>query len=203
MPPVPQIPNVDRDRPSSSDQEGIATMSRSNPARSSRPRPTLRRRTASLLMTVGLSAVVVAGIGSTPALAATTCDPGADQCSVVPDSVQTPLGLVTVTVSEGNVVTVALTPTSPGTVLLGIPFALPPGPPCRTTGNACGLPGHAQASIDTTGGLVVIDTVIWPTSRLALPNLAIVSIHPPGPCRAQTNGMTVVFTPIVPPGPPA
>ena len=35
-----------------------------------------------------------------------------------------------------------------------------------------------------------------------LPDLAIVSIHPPNPCRVKTTGTTVVFTPIIPPGPP-
>jgi hypothetical protein len=37
----------------------------------------------------------------------------------------------------------------------------------------------------------------------ALPDLAIVSIHPPSPCRVSISGTTVVFTPIIPPGPPA
>jgi hypothetical protein len=33
--------------------------------------------------------------------------------------------------------------------------------------------------------------------------LAIVSIHPPSPCRVRTSGTTVTFTPIIPPRPPA
>ncbi len=51
-----------------------------------------------------------------------------------------------------------------------------------------------------------IDTFLIPPGPLGLfarPNLAIISIHPPGPCRVATSGTTVVFTPIIPPGPPA
>jgi hypothetical protein len=112
--------------------------------------------------------------------------------------VQTPLGPVTVAVTAGNVVTVQLTPTAPNTLAFGIPFAVPPGPP--------GLPGYARTSITTAGGVVNIDTFLLPPgppNQIALPNLAIVSIHPPNPCRVHTTGTTVVFTPIMPPGPPA
>jgi hypothetical protein len=42
----------------------------------------------------------------------------------------------------------------------------------------------------TTGGTVFIDTV-----RRGPVHLAIISIHPPSPCRAITRGNTVVFTP--------
>jgi hypothetical protein len=108
--------------------------------------------------------------------------------------VQTPLGPVTIAVSAANVVTVQLTPTAPSTFVIGIPFAIPPGPP--------GLPGYARTSITTAGGEVDIDTFLAPANGFALPNLAIVSIHPPGPCRVRTSGTTVVFTPITPPGPP-
>jgi hypothetical protein len=134
---------------------------------------------------------------ATPASGATACDPGTDICVVVPDTVQTPLGTVTVTVSTANIVTVQLTPTDPNTVVSGIPFALPPGPPS--------LPGYTRTSITTAGGVVNIDTFLvppGPPGRFALPNLAIVSIHPPSPCRVLANGTTVVFTPIIPPGPP-
>ena len=144
-------------------------------------------------MSAALSAAFAA-----PASAASVCDPGTDICVVVPDTVQTPLGPVTVTVSAENVVTVQLTPTAPNTVVFGIPFAIPPGPP--------GLPGYTRTSITTTGGVVNIDTFLvppGPPGRFALPNLAIVSIHPPGPCRVSANGTTVVFTPIIPPGPSA
>jgi hypothetical protein len=106
-------------------------------------------------------------------------------------------GPVTVTVSAGNVVTVQLAPAAPGGLVFGIPFAIPPGP--------AALPGYARTSIATAGGEVDIDTVLTPPgspSRFALPNLAIVSIHPPGPCHVRTNGTTVVFTPTFPPGPP-
>ncbi len=154
-------------------------------------------RVASLLLSLGLSAGALAAFAG-PATAATACDPGSDICVVVPDTVQTPLGPVTVAVSAENVVTVQLTPTTSNTVVAGIPLAFPPGPPT--------LPGYMRTSITTAGGIVNIDTFLippGPPGRFALPSLAIVSIHPPGPCRVRTNGTTVVFTPIIPPGPPA
>jgi hypothetical protein len=159
----------------------------------SRPGKRPARRVASLLLVAGLAAGIPTALAAAPASAATSCDPGADFC-VVPDTVQTPLGLATVTVTAGNVVTVQLTPTSPSTLVFGIPFAIPPGPP--------GLPGYTRTSVATAGGVVNIDTYLpgQPT-RFALPGLAVVSIHPPGPCVVSTTGTTVVFTPIVPPGP--
>jgi hypothetical protein len=117
---------------------------------------------------------------------------------VITDTAQTPVGPVTIAVSAANVVTVQLLPTTPSTQVIGIPFAIPPGPP--------GLPGYARTSITTAGEVVDIDTFLAPpgtANRFALPDLAIVSIHPPGPCRVRTSATTVVFTPIIPPGPPA
>ncbi len=163
-----------------------------------RLRDPARRRVASFLLAAGLAAGAVPALTASPASAASACDPGTDVCVVVPDTVQTPLGLVTVAVSPANVVTVHLTPAAPGTLVLGIPFAIPPGPP--------GLPGYARTAITTAGGVVAIDTFTappGPLSQLGPPGLAIVSIHPPSPCRVRTSGTTVVFTPIIPPGPPA
>lgn len=100
-------------------------------------------------------------------------------------------GPVTVTVSPTNVVTVHLTPVSATTWVIGIPVSFPPGPP--------NLAGYARSTINTAGGVVTIDTVVTrpgPPSRFRLPNLAVISIHPPSPCRAQTVGSTVTFTPI-------
>ena len=160
----------------------------------------LRRRVGSVLLVAGLLAaaalVGVPGVAS----ASTVCDPGGDVCVVYPDSVQTPLGLVSVTVSPAGVVSVQLTPTSASTVVIGVPFTVPVGwlPGCP---GGCG-----RTSIDTPGGLVSIDTIVYPPgppSRLTWPNVAVISIHPPGPCRASTTGTTVTFTPIqFPPGPP-
>lgn len=153
----------------------------------------LGRRLGPLVLASGLTAGSLAGLAATPANA-DTCG---DSCVVVPGTVQTPLGLVTVTASAANVVTVHLDPTTPNTLVFGIPFQIPPGPPCR--------PDYCRTTIDTTGGLVIIDEFQMPPgppSRFALPNLVIISIHPPGPCRAHTSGTTVVFTPITPPGPP-
>lgn len=155
-------------------------------------------RLAALFVAASLTAGVLTTVMTMPASAATTCDPGSDTCVVIPDTVQTPLGPVTAIVTAGNVVTVQLTPATAGsTVIFGVPFSIPPGPP--------GLPGYARTTIVTAAGEVDIDTLVRPPglpSRLDLPNLAIISIHPPGPCRVRTSGTTVVFTPIFPPGPP-
>jgi hypothetical protein len=133
-------------------------------------------------------------LAASPASAATVCAPGTDTC-VITGSVQTPLGPVTIAVSAANVVTVQLSPTAPRTLVIGIPFAIPPGPP--------GLPGYARTSITTAGGVVNIDTFLAPPGEATWFDLAVVSIHPPSPCRVQTSGTTVVFTPVIPPGPPA
>ena len=153
------------------------------------------RRVASLLLVAGLTVSAMTALAAPPAHAASVCAPGADIC-VITDAVQTPLGPVTIAVGAGDVVTVQLTPIAPSTLVIGIPFAIPPGPP--------GLPGYARTSITTAGGVVNIDTFLAPTgaaSSFAPPDLAIVSIHPPGPCRVLTRGTVVVFTPIFPPGP--
>ena len=121
------------------------------PAKQRRKPPGLR--VGSLLLSVGLTASAVAAFAA-PASAASVCDPGTDICVIVPDTVQTPLGPVTVSVSAENVVTVQLTPTAPNTLVFGIPFAVPPGPP--------GLPGYTRTSITTAGGVVNIDTFLVP-----------------------------------------
>ena len=165
------------------------------PARPAPRRP--GRRVASVLLVAGLTVSAMTALAASPANAASVCAPGADLCAIT-GAVQTPLGPVTIAVSAGDVVTVQLTPTAARTLVIGIPFAFPPGPPT--------LPGYARTSSTTAGGVVNIDTFLPPpgaTNSFALPDLAIVSIHPPGPCRAQTSGTTVVFTPIIPPGPPS
>ena len=152
------------------------------------------RRLGPLVLAAGLTAGGFAG--AAPVSAASVCT--ADVCFIYPDSVQTPLGLVTVTASATNVVTVHLEPSAPNTLVFGIPFSIPPGPPCQ--------PSYCRTTIDTAGGLVTIDTFQLPPgppSRFALPNLAIISIHPPSPCRVRTIGNTVTFTPILPLGPPS
>jgi hypothetical protein len=148
------------------------------------------------VLAAGLTFSGVTLLAVSPASAASVCDPGTDSCAIT-DSVNTALGPVTVAVTAACVVTVQLAPTAPRTLAIGIPFAIPPGPP--------GLPGYARTSIATAGGVVNIDTFLAPpgtANRFALPDLAVVSIHPPGPCRVQTSGTTVVFTPVLPPGPP-
>jgi hypothetical protein len=163
----------------------------------SQPRKRRGRRVASLLLAAGLTLSAMTVFAASPASAASVCDPGTDICAIT-DTVQTPLGPVTIAVSAASIVTVQLSPAAPKTLVFGIPFAIPPGPPA--------LPGFARTSITTAGGVVDIDTFLAPpgvASWFALPNLAIISIHPPSPCRVVTSGTTAVFTPIVPPGPPA
>ena len=166
------------------------------------PNPRVPRRRAlaragfRTLMAVTVLGLVPIAVTTPPAQAATTCT--GDVC-VVDNSVDTPLGPVTVTVSSANVVTVTLTPIT-RTVVFGIPFTFPPGPPTR--------PGYNRTTIDTAGGIINIDEFLTPPgppNHLAMPSLALISIHPPGPCRAQTSGSTVTFTPVtavIPPGPP-
>jgi hypothetical protein len=160
------------------------------------------RRVRSFALAAVLTTATVVGIGATSASANTVCDPGGDVCTVYPDTVQTPLGPVDVTVSSTDVVTVHLDPTFPDTLVVGVAISVPSG------ALALGCPTRcSRTTIATAGGLVVIDTVRvppGPPGRLAMPNLAIISIHPPGPCRVSTTGSTVTFTPIqIPPGPPA
>jgi hypothetical protein len=156
------------------------------------------RRLRSVLLVLGLSTASFVGMGAQTASAATVCTN--DVCVYVPDQVQTPLGLVTVTVGMTNVVTVHLAPITPNTLVVGVPFTIPAG------ALVAGCPGGcARTTIDTTGGLVIIDTIQIPPGslgRFTVPNLAIISIHPPSPCRVRTVGTTVTFTPIIPPGPP-
>ena len=161
-----------------------------------RPRKRPGRRVAPLLLAAGLTVSAMTVLAASPASAASVCAPGTDTC-VITNSVNTPLGPVTIAVSAANAVTVQLTPTAPRTLVIGIPFAFPPGPPT--------VPGYARTSITTAGGVVNIDTFLAPpgaANSFALPDLAVVSIHPPGPCRVRTSGTTVVFTPVIPPGPP-
>jgi hypothetical protein len=150
-----------------------------------------------LVAVVGLS-ILTLTLAATPAHAALVCQGDGGQCVIVPDTAQTPLGLVTVTVSTSNVVTVFLDPSSPRTVVFGLPFGYPPGPPV--------IPGYARTSITTDAGVINIDTIQsppGPPTRFSLPNVAVISIYPPGPpVRAHTSGTTVTFTPISPPGPP-
>ena len=150
------------------------------------------KRLSSVALAAALVGASLAGLAASPAYAATVCT--GDVCVVTPDTVQTPLGLVSVTVSSTNVVTVQLAPSAANTLVVGLPFTLPLGaflPGCPG--------GCARTTIDTTGGLVTIDTFQippGPPGRFALPNLAVISIHPPSPCRVSTHGTTVTFTPI-------
>jgi len=149
-----------------------------------------RARPALLGLTVALALGTLGGFGATPAEAATTCT--GDVCVVVPDVVSTPLGPVTITVSATDVVTVQLAPTQ-RTVVVGLSIAVPPGPPC-TGGTYC------RTEVQTAGGVVDIDTITvppGPPGRFSLPSFAVVSIHPPSPCRVSVSGSTVTFTPLV------
>jgi hypothetical protein len=155
------------------------------------------RRLRSVLLVLGLSTASFVGMGAQTASAATVCT--SDGCVYVP--VQTPLGMVTVTVGVTKVVTVHLDPITPNTLVVGVQSTIPAG------ALVAGCPGGcSRTTIDTTGGLVIIDTIQIPPGslgRFTVPNLAIISLIPPGPpCRVSTVGTTVTFTPIIPPGPP-
>jgi hypothetical protein len=143
------------------------------------------------LIVVGASAALACVFGlltAAPVAATFTCNQDSGVCT--DDSVvQTPLGQVDISVSDRNVVTVHLAPIYRGTLVLGIARSYPPGPP--TT------PGYSRTSVVTTGGTVYIDTI-----HAGPLNVAVISIHPPSPCRVSTSGTTVVFTPVYPPGPP-
>jgi hypothetical protein len=155
------------------------------------------RRLAAAVATVGLVIGTLGGFGADPALADTSCDPGSDVCVINPSPVVTPVGVVTVTVSGSGVVTVQLAATSPDTLVVGVPFALPSGLFRGCSGS------WSHTAIETAGGEVAIDSLLPPGPpcrsgpvRRALPSLAVISIHPPGPCRVTTVGTTVVFTPV-------
>jgi len=152
----------------------------------------LRRTVSFAMLVAGFSITALTGFAAPAATAATSCD--LDVCVIIPDTVQTPVGAVTVTVSAANVVSVQVAPTVACTLVLGIPFAVPPGPPA--------LPNYSRTSVQTTGGEVDIDTIAIPPGPpcRSLPNVAIISIHPPSPCRVSTRGTLVTFTPIRPVG---
>ncbi len=158
--------------------------------------PTSVKRSRSRRIIVSALAALAMPLATmSTAQADTTCG---DLCVVGGGAVSTPLGPVTVSVTNTDVVTVTLTPTVANVVVFGIPVAVPPGPPA--------IPGYARTTITTAGGVVDIDTITippGPPGRFALPDVAVISIHPPSPCRARTSGYTVTFTPVIPPGPPA
>lgn len=151
-------------------------------------------RAASVVLGIGLMVVALTGLTAGPAAAGTDCSPGGDVCTIEPETIQTPVGPAAVTVTPSDVVTVHLDPYATNTLILGTAFTLPADilmPFC---------PGECtRTSIPTPGGLISIDTLVFPPgppTSPAPPNLAIVSIHPPSPCRSHTTGTTVVFTPI-------
>lgn len=157
------------------------------------------RRSFSLLAALGLLAgLFTIGAGSVSAAVVW------EDCPI--PSITTPLGTATVAVSALNVVTVDFAATDPShTFVAALPFAIPPGPPCRLTGGAVsvapGPPCFVRNSLATSGGTVNIDTVSIPPGPSVFPfsSLAIISIHPPSPCRMTVTRTAtdtiVVFTP--------
>jgi hypothetical protein len=147
------------------------------------------RRGLSLLAAVGmLAGLFTIGAGSVAA------DVVCSDCQN--PSITTPLGAATVTVSPATVVTVDFVANDPShTLVVSLPFAIPPGPPGR---------GFVRSSLVTAGGTVNIDTVSVPPGPpgfgfISITSLVIVSIHPPGPCRMTVTRTAtdtiVVFTP--------
>jgi hypothetical protein len=159
------------------------------------------RRSFSFLAAVGLLAGLLT-IGAGSVSAAVVCQ----DCQN--PSITTPLGTATVVVSAANVVTVDFAATDPShTFVAALPFAVPPGPPCRLTGGAVSIPPgppcFVRNSLVTSGGTVNIDTVSIPPGpqgfAFTFTSLAIISIHPPSPCRMTVTRTAtdtlVVFTP--------
>lgn len=148
----------------------------------------MRIRSTAALGVAFIALVTSAGLMS-PAFATFTCNQDTGVCTDE-SVVDTPIGPVDVSVSESQVVTVHLTPTYPHTVVKGVARSHPPSPIKS---------GFVRTSVVTTGGTIDIDT-----RHRSKANIAIISIHPPSPCRATTTGSTVVFTPrsLFPPGPP-
>jgi hypothetical protein len=144
---------------------------------------TMRLRSVTAMLAVAIMALFA--IAPSVAHAQTTCS---DSCTIG-GSVETPLGVVTISASAANVVTVTLAPSRPRTLAFGVPFAIPPGPPA--------FPGYARTVIPTAAGTITVDTYAFTGARsFALPGVAIIAIHPPSPCRVDVAGNTVVFTPI-------
>jgi hypothetical protein len=90
--------------------------------------------------------------------------------------VQTPVGRVTVTAEADNVVVVHLDPTSPHTLVVGLPFTLPALPAT--------LPGYNRTTLNTTEGVVTIDS-LQPSAGF-----------PARFATTSTTGSTVTFTPV-------
>ncbi len=63
-----------------------------------------KQRIVAVMVVVSTTLAALTGLGATTADAASVCT--GDLCVVVPDIVQTPLGLATITVSATDVVTV-------------------------------------------------------------------------------------------------
>lgn len=144
-----------------------------------------RRVIASLIVAVGLVGVSVLGL-ATPSYAAVGTGNG----------VQTPAGIVFVTTSATNVVTVSLSPTPPNVFVFGDPFATTPSPPQI-------FPGFTRTLISAGSvGTVAVDTIsptppqIFP--GFSLPTLVIISIQAPARDRVSTVGTTVTFVPSPP-----
>jgi hypothetical protein len=149
----------------------------------------LPSRITSCAAAVILAAASAVSLAAPASAADFICNQDSGVCD---ETASTPAGSVDVTVSPTNVVTVRLTPISPRTVVFGVPFGVPPAP--------ASVPGLARTSVATTGGAVDIDTLVFsprPSGRPSPPNVVVISIHPPSPCRAVTTGTTVTFTPIV------
>jgi hypothetical protein len=140
----------------------------------------------SLVVATAIAVVPMVGLAA-PARADAICS----DC-VNSQVTQTPAGVVTVSVTPDAIVTVHVDPISPNTFVFGLAFQYPPGPTVLTA--------YQRTSVTIQSvGTVNIDTIVYPPGppvRPTFPNIVIISIHPPSPCRVQTVGSTVTFTPI-------
>jgi hypothetical protein len=123
-----------------------------------------------------------------------------DLCPPPAQTVQTPVGPVTITADPTDVVTVQFAPDEPIRIVALPGEGLPSAP--ADAGNPDVL---FRTTVDTTGGEVTIQTVTLqklPGQRKPA-TLTLVRIHPPSPCRVTVSETTVVFTPLDLPAPQA
>ena len=142
--------------------------------------------------------LVLSVLGAASLLLGLAVPAAADDCSFEDcrpqvQTVQTPVGPVTITADATNVVTVRFTPDEP--IRLIVVPGDPQSPSDRTIPDN---PGSLfRISVPTTGGVVTIATVVLrklPGKRK--PPTLTLKMESPTRCGAVVDGATVVFTPL-------